>query len=436
LVYPRLANGGNFSHKTRMAWRIQESVIRGEIDNRVRGHVTGRIWFAGRAEPMELNLTGNCWRDLAGRRLEFTNPEPKPAFVDDLALLQPGAVGDITASRKVKVPEIPMDQIGEYYKAKKPFPWHWGNSLYLEWFSESNGRVVIESASYELKIVGEPAWEMSPEEEESQRKANGAAITGFMEQMSEAANRQSHEDTGWNATSDELAADEAESEWNEKPQTEAAAEQMQARSDLLSDRIQARLTREGDKADYETILHEEIERLRRELGEPEPSPEQLARNAEWIDEMNRAGEEALKNPDPELEAELEAKHPLAERAFELSIQVQDTAEEEGWIPDGANQEHPAAELSGAIMIAAAKLAGALNGRHWPPGIDECAGIIVRLKKARVYLDDALRALESCQEEKLITSQHLGPVLVDLVDIAHDADEIIAELRERLARGTD
>ena len=88
------------------------------------------------------------------------------------------------------------------------------------------------------------------------------------------------------------------------------------------------------------------------------------------------------------------------------------------------------------MIAAAKLAGALNGRHWPPGIDECAGIIVRLKKARVYLDDALRALESCQEEKLITSQHLGPVLVDLVDIAHDADEIIAELRERLARGTD
>jgi len=54
----------------------------------------------------------------------------------------------------------------------------------------------------------------------------------------------------------------------------------------------------------------------------------------------------------------------------------------------------------------------------------------------VYLDDALRALESCQEEKLITSQHLGPVLVDLVDIAHDADEIIAELRERLARGTD
>ena len=426
-----------FHPQNRKAWRINKSIICGEIDNRVRGRVTGRIWLEGCEEPLELKLTGNCWRDLAGRRLEFTNPEPKPAFVDDMATLQQGAVGDITASRKVKVPEIPIDQIGEYYKAKKPFPWHWGNSLSLEWFSESNGRIVIESASYDLKIVGEPAWEMSPEEEESQRKANGAAITGFMEQLSSAADLPAHEDADFNATSDKMAAEQEEiSEWDEKPQTEEAAEQMQARSDLLSDRVQARLKREGDKADYEAILHEEIERLRRELGEPEPTPEQLARNEEWIDEMNRATEEALKNPDPEFEAELEAKHPLAERAFELSLQVQGTAEEEGWIPADASQKHPAAELSGAIMIAAAKLAGALNGRHWPPGIDECAGIIVRLKKAREYLDDALRAMESCQEEKLVNVQHLGPVLVEVIDLAHDADEIIAELRERLERGTD
>ena len=129
-----------------MAWRIEDSVVRGEIDNRVRGHVTGRIWFAGRPDPIELKLMGNGWRDLAGRRLEFTNPEPTPGDLDGLALLQQGTVGDFTASRKVKVPEIPMDQIGEYYAARKPFPWHWGNSLYLEWFSERNGRVVISQA--------------------------------------------------------------------------------------------------------------------------------------------------------------------------------------------------------------------------------------------------------------------------------------------------
>jgi hypothetical protein len=170
-----------------MAWRIEESVIRGEIDNRTRDHVTGRIWFAGRAAPVELMLAGNCWRDMAGRRLEFTNPEPKPGLPAGLAAPQHGVVGDITASRKVKVPDIPMDQIGEYYAARKPFPWHWGNSLYLEWFSERNGRVVIESAGYHLKIIGESAWEMTPEEEEAQRRANGEAMTGFMERLGEAA---------------------------------------------------------------------------------------------------------------------------------------------------------------------------------------------------------------------------------------------------------
>ena len=64
-----------------MAWRIDGAVVRGELDNRVRGRVTGRIWFAGRAEPVVLELEGNCWRDLAGRRLEFTNPQPKPGDV-------------------------------------------------------------------------------------------------------------------------------------------------------------------------------------------------------------------------------------------------------------------------------------------------------------------------------------------------------------------
>lgn len=404
-----------------MAWRIDEAVVRGEIDNRTRGRVTGRVWFVGRAEPVELALAGNCWRDLAGRRLEFTNPEPRPGDLGGFPLEQKGAAGDITASRKVKVPDIPMDQIGEYYAAKKPFPWHWGNSLYLEWFSETNGRVVIESASYDLKIVGEPAWEMTPEEEEEQRRANGEALTGFIKELGETVGgADAHEDT----------------EWNEKPQTEEEAERMQERSDRLADRVQARLAREGGEADYEKILHEEIERMREEQGEPEPTPEQLARNAEWIEEANRAAEEALQNPDPELEAERRISHPLVERATEFSLQLRGTAKQEGWLPKNATQEHPVAELLDATMIAGAKLAGALNGRAWPPPVDFCAGIIVRLKRARVYIDDALRATESCQEEKLISPQHLGPIVVDLIDLAHDADEIIAELRARLERGTD
>ena len=59
-----------------MAWRIDEAVIRGEIDNTVEGRTTGRIWLAGRDEPLILTLVGDCWRDLAGTRLRFENPCP------------------------------------------------------------------------------------------------------------------------------------------------------------------------------------------------------------------------------------------------------------------------------------------------------------------------------------------------------------------------
>ncbi|MFI5338049.1 MAG: hypothetical protein ACHQ5A_14765 [Opitutales bacterium] len=166
-----------------MAWRIEEQVVRGEIDNRVRGRVTGRIWFAGREEPVELELEGNCRRDLAGRRLEFTNPDPQPGLPAGFAAKQTGAAGDITAARKAKVPKIPLDQIGEHYRTHRPFPWHLGNALYLEWFSARNGHVVIESAGYQLTSAGDAAWEMTPEEEHAQGRANAEAMREFLQRL-------------------------------------------------------------------------------------------------------------------------------------------------------------------------------------------------------------------------------------------------------------
>ena len=59
-----------------MAWRLHEYVSHGEIDNRARGHVRGRIWLAGLTEPIVLELAGNCRPDLAGCLLTFKNPEP------------------------------------------------------------------------------------------------------------------------------------------------------------------------------------------------------------------------------------------------------------------------------------------------------------------------------------------------------------------------
>lgn len=211
---------------------------------------------------------------------------------------------------------------------------------------------------------------------------------------------------------------------------------MQERSDRLVDRIQARLVREGAEADYEKILHEEIERMRIERGEPEPTPEQLARNAEWIEEMNRAAEEAFDNPDPEIEDEIKRKHPLAERAFELSLRLRRAIRAGRWAPEDASPEHPVAELEGAVMCAGAKLAGALNGCEWPPLLDASAGVLVRLKRARDYLDDALRAADACREDKLIAPARLNPVVAEVAGLAKETDELIIELRAKLERGID
>jgi hypothetical protein len=208
-----------------MAWRIDEFLVRGEIDNCVRGRVTGRLWFAGREDPVELDLVGNGWRDVAGRRLVFVNQQPKPGIPEGLRGRQTGVVGDITASRKVKVPEIPLDQIGEHYAAHKPWPWHWGNSLYLEWFSMANGRMVIESAGYELSVVGETAWEMNEEAERSQRQANGEAMAQFMERLGKAV--------GEAAEPDAVAGREEAAQEEDRPQTEEEAEQMLEESDRL-----------------------------------------------------------------------------------------------------------------------------------------------------------------------------------------------------------
>lgn len=166
-----------------MAWRIDEQVIHGEIDNRTKGRVTGRIWIIGREEPIKLDLTGNPWADLAGHVLRFRNPEPKPGSTDSFNARQQGVVGDITASRKVKVPDCSKEEFLKCYEERRPFPWHWANSLYLEWFSLPNGRVVIESASYELEIESEPTWTMDAQDEEQQRIQNAEALTDFMNRL-------------------------------------------------------------------------------------------------------------------------------------------------------------------------------------------------------------------------------------------------------------
>ncbi len=163
-----------------MAFRIEESVVRGEIDNRTKGFIRGKIWVEGRAEPIILQLSGNAHADLAGCVLTFVNPlkrVPHP-HLDGLQPLQRGTIGDLTASRKVRVFNVPLEEaFAMIDRGEKP-PEHMANCLYLEWYSAVNGRVVIESADYELTISA-PEWRLTPEDEANRAREAAVGMEEF-----------------------------------------------------------------------------------------------------------------------------------------------------------------------------------------------------------------------------------------------------------------
>lgn len=418
-----------------MAWRIHESVVRGEIDSRVKGRVTGRIWFVGRDAPVKLDLTGNPWRDMAGHLVTFTHANPQPGELRDFAAVQTGVVGDMTASRKVKVPELPIEEISRLAKAGEPWPWHWANCLYLEWFSESNGRVVVESTDYQIEIDAEAAWVMDEDMENKQQLENAMALTNFMDVLSGAL------------ADPRQQADDFDDDDDDEPQShaEAMADAEDEYMNRLMDRIDVRMKREGleDMDDYDRIYEEERERLRREMGfppDPEPTPEMLEQQQRWIEEMNAASEEALREYESEkwLDGAEKKRPELVERTSELGIRL--CAEVDALLPPSPSREHPLLEIANGVCIASAKLAGALgceeDDEEWPPDPLFAGNTLVRLKKARNALRDALRGLNSADEENLVTAEWRAAARGEINAILGEVQQLIREVRAVLADDDD
>ncbi len=119
-----------------MAWRPNKNLMDGELDNTTPGKVTGWLRFLRRGKAplhVTLYLAGDCHRDLQGRRFRVVNPDPSDD--DDLkgfAAVQCGHTGDMTAG------DEPRDYVD--------YP-------YLEWYSEHNGRVVLELERSQLEIL-------------------------------------------------------------------------------------------------------------------------------------------------------------------------------------------------------------------------------------------------------------------------------------------
>ena len=175
-----------------MAFRIDKAIVRGWIDNTTPGITRGGLEILGMDRPIKMVLRGNCWRDLAGTRIDFVNPNPvlQEDLTDALHTLQRGVVGDMTASKRVKAPLLSTEQIEELAVEKDDISFGWKNALSLEWYSLVNGRVILETTNYEITISTHQ-WELDKEGERQQRRDNAMAMEHFMELMLTASEAQS-----------------------------------------------------------------------------------------------------------------------------------------------------------------------------------------------------------------------------------------------------
>jgi hypothetical protein len=166
-----------------MAIRLEKAVIRGELSNEIRGQVTGRLWLLGRKDPLTFKLLGDCLRDLAGCVLSFENPNPEPLpHLDLLAAIQQGPVGDMTASRKARVPTVSESDLLDLLAKGKSIPAKLSNILYLEWFSDTNGRVVIEAPDFNVSL-SEAFWKMDRHDGSAQELANQNAFHDYIDSI-------------------------------------------------------------------------------------------------------------------------------------------------------------------------------------------------------------------------------------------------------------
>ncbi len=178
-----------------MAWRLERLVKAGELDNTQIGWTVGWLELEGIDGRLRLKLAGNCHPDLAGWKLLIRRFEPElPLAGDDeertdytgISLDQSGHVGDITADQMIKYHEMSHKELAERLMAGEKPPFVWRKCLYLEWYSNNNGRVVIQSTRLEVERLGERAFELTEEQYREQALRNAEELHHFMLQLGDA----------------------------------------------------------------------------------------------------------------------------------------------------------------------------------------------------------------------------------------------------------
>ena len=400
-----------------MAWRIHDSVIRGEIDNRTKGRVRGKLWLHGLDKAVRLDLDGNACPDLAGCLLKFKNlaktfaMRKRPKFNP----VQRGRIGNLSASQKVRVFTIPeAEALAMMDRGEKP-PERVANALYLEWFSEGNGRVVIESADFALNI-SPPEWRLTPAEEKQRAADVEAGWQMFSKQLNDAVEKQTRGRKG------------PEAEWDEHDYEKFLKE-----SDARTDKYLELQEKYGDSEEAEAKIAKEMGWVREDMTDEEKEEERLS-----VEEMNRICEEAANEPEPEPDPHREGidwirtkegdlRHPLQHRCFESALNFWRQADQLGL---KKSEDDDLQEFIFEFQTTGAKLAGALNGIAQGRGFREGAFTVACLKRALDHLHKSQAGLEAVAPKKLLPEKMVAAARQELFEIREGILKLMDAFRGR------
>lgn len=401
-----------------MAFRLDQAIVRGELDNTEQGHLRGRIWLEGRAEPLTLDLEGDAWRDVAGARITFTNHEPRrQKNQGDLKPAQHGIVGDITVSKKVKQITASDEEWQRCMEDGKQPPYEWRNSLYIEWFSEENGRVVIESADFELQIT-EFTWQMDEAEEQAQQFANLNAMRNWLATIIQRPEKKDDDD-------DDEEEDGFEQDEN-LPISEAEWEESLKLSDRLTDAHMEAMDKYAEDDDDETKVAfvmgwdhmlDMMAQAQENSGKPQtadnsPSMEDFENDD---DDPEDAGEEWKENAEDESDdddafadyMEERRSHPLQKTAHKLVTRIlrdlRDEDRDEG-IESEEARNTPLSRFISNTMSISGKLAGALSTRRFAEGSDAGYTLAI-LKRCLNWSNEALSGLNDLLADAMWEDRH-------------------------------
>jgi hypothetical protein len=210
-----------------MAWRLHANFIDGELDNRIPGKVTGwmRFYRSGK-RPLKavFDLEGDFHEDIRGKVIGLSNTQSSErneeldregTYMQGFSAVQRGTAGDITAGLPLGVW---TEELAQRFMAQNELIWaenvlplperekrrqEWAKKYrerieagelcypyvaypYIEWYSEANGRVVLELEPSQVEILEQGAGlirQKTPGELVADHKRRDQAFGTFLSGM-------------------------------------------------------------------------------------------------------------------------------------------------------------------------------------------------------------------------------------------------------------